>query len=120
MDIRILDATFEYEDFQYRTPIKFGGVALDKATVLNAKVTVEMRSGKTATGFGSMPLSNVWSFPSKRLSYDQTLGVMKELVTAFWETVQECTEFGHPIDLGHQLEPRFLAHLGPVEKERAR
>src|SRR5882724_11712375 len=116
-DIRIVESTFEYEDFGYRTPIKFGGVALDKATVLNAKVTVELRSGKTATGFGSMPLSNVWSFPSKKLSYDQTLGAMKELVTAFWETVEECTAFGHAIDIGHRLEPQFLAHLGPIGTE---
>jgi len=116
-DIRIVESTFECEDFHYRTPIKFGGVALDKATVLNAKVTVELRSGKTATGFGSMPLSNVWSFPTKNLTYDQTLNAMKELVTVFWETVEECTEFGHPIDLGHILEPQFLTHLKPVGEE---
>lgn len=116
-DVRIADVSFEYEDFQYRTPIKFGGVALDKATVLNVKLAVETRSGKTAQGFGSMPLSNVWSFPSRKLTYDQTLGAMKELVAAFWETVEEDTEFGHPVDLGHALEPRFLAHLGPVGRE---
>jgi L-alanine-DL-glutamate epimerase-like enolase superfamily enzyme len=117
IDIRIVESTFEYEDFRYRSPIKFGGVALDKATILNAKVTVELPSGKTATGFGSMPLGNIWAFPSKTLGYDQTLAVMKELVTVFWETVQECTEPGHPIDLGHILEPRFLAHLKPVADE---
>jgi len=116
-DIRIVESTYEYEDFHYRTPIKFGGVALDKATILNAKVTVELANGKTATGFGSMPLSNVWSFPSKKLNYDQTLGAMKELVAVFWETVQECTEKGHPIDLGHALEPRFLSHLASVGEE---
>ena len=113
-DIRIVESTFEYEDFQYRTPIKFGGVALDKATVLNAKVTVELRSGKTATGFGSMPLSNVWSFPSRALNYDQTLGAMKALVAEFRGVVSRCREFGHPIELGHALEPQFLDHLKPV------
>ncbi|MDB5310329.1 MAG: hypothetical protein JWO38_4531 [Gemmataceae bacterium] len=116
-DIRIADVSFEYEDFRYRSPIKFGGVALDKATVLNVRVTVETRTGRTATGFGSMPLGNVWAYPSRKLGYDATLGAMKELVTAFWETVEECTEFGHPVELGHLLEPRFLAHLGPVGAE---
>ena len=116
-DVRIADATFEFEDFHYRSPIKFGGVALDRATVLNVRVTVETRTGRTAEGFGSMPLGNVWAFPSKRLGYESTLGAMKELAAAFWETVEEHTEFGHPVEIGHDLEPRFLAHLGPVADE---
>jgi L-alanine-DL-glutamate epimerase-like enolase superfamily enzyme len=66
-----------------------------------------------------MPLSNVWAFPSKTLGYDATLGAMKELVADFWETVEEYTEFGHPVEIGHALEPRFLAHLGPVAAELA-
>ena len=96
-DIRIVEAAFDYEDFQYRTPIKFGGVALDRATVLNVRVTVETRSSQTAKGLGSMPLSNAWAYPSRILTYDQTLGAMKELATDIWETVEECTEFGHPV-----------------------
>jgi len=47
-----------------------------------------------------MPLANVWRFPSKNLKYDQTLAAMKELATDIWETVEECTEFGHAIELG--------------------
>ena len=38
-----------------------------------------MESGERedATGFGSMPLGNVWAFPSRALTYDQTLGAMR-------------------------------------------
>ena len=118
-DIRIVDASFDTDDFQYRTPIKFGGVALDRVTVLNARMTVETRTGRVAEGFGSMPLGNVWAFPSRTLTYAQTLGAMKELATAFWESVEEYTEFGHPIEIGHALEPLFLAHLGPIALEMA-
>jgi hypothetical protein len=32
-DIRVVDCKFETESFAYRSPIKFGGVALDKATL---------------------------------------------------------------------------------------
>src|SRR5262245_36133078 len=116
-DIRVADVSYDYEDFRYRSPIKFGGVALDRVTLLNVRVTVETRSGRTAEGFGSMPLGNVWAFPSRALSYDQTLSAMKELAADIWETVEECTEVGHPIELGHILEPRFLAHLDPVAVE---
>jgi L-alanine-DL-glutamate epimerase-like enolase superfamily enzyme len=116
-DIRIRDVSYDYEDYRYRSPIKFGGVALDRVTILNVRVEVETRAGNAESGFGSMPLGNVWAFPSRKLSYDDTLGAMKELVAAFWETLEEFTEFGHPVELGHALEPQFLAHLDPVTRE---
>ena len=116
-DIRVRDVAYDYEDYRYRSPIKFGGVALDRVTILNVRVEVETRGGAVASGFGSMPLGNVWAFPSRKLSYDDTLSAMKVLVAAFWETTEGFTEFGHPVELGHALEPRFLAHLGPVERE---
>jgi len=39
--VRIRDVEYSTEDFRYRTPIKFGGVALDKVTILNVTMTVE-------------------------------------------------------------------------------
>ena len=75
-DVRIEEVRHDYEEYRYRTPIKFGGVALDRATLVNVEMVVRTRDGRTARGFGSMPLGNVWSFPSRRLSYDQTLGEM--------------------------------------------
>src|SRR5262249_48927881 len=78
-DIRIEDVAFSYDEFRYRAPYKFGGVPVDRATILNVNVTVRTRDGKTAKGFGSMPMGNVWSFPSHEMSYDTTLGAMKEL-----------------------------------------
>jgi L-alanine-DL-glutamate epimerase-like enolase superfamily enzyme len=116
-DVRVRDVSYDYEDYRYRSPIKFGGVALDRVTILNVRVEVETRGGGVAQGFGSMPLGNVWAFPSRKLSYEDTLGAMKELVAAFWETLEEFTDFGHPVELGHALEPKFLAHLGPVTRE---
>src|SRR5437773_419123 len=78
-DIRIEDVRYTYEDYIYRTPIKFGGSVLDRATIINVDCTVRTAGGKVSKGFGSMPMGNVWSFPSKTLSYDTTLGAMKAL-----------------------------------------
>ncbi len=106
-DIRIEDVTYSYEDFHYRTPIKFGGVALDRVTVLNAEIRVRTAAGKTARGIGSMPMGNVWSFPSKTLTYDQTLAAMKAVVERVATILRGCKENGHPIDLTWTLEPEY-------------
>src|SRR4051812_37679966 len=107
-DIRIDDVAFTYEDMRYRTPIKFGGVALDRVTLLNVAVTVHTRNGKSCRGFGSMPLGNVWSFPSKTLTYDQTLAAMKAVVGRVAAIMRGCTETGHPIDLTWALEHEYI------------
>lgn len=110
-DIRVRDVYFEYEDFRYRTPIKFGGTALDRVTVLNVRITVESRTGAIATGFGSMPLGNVWAFPSRVLTYDQTLAAMRFIASRVAEDYRACGLTGHPIDITHHLEPELL-HAG--------
>jgi L-alanine-DL-glutamate epimerase-like enolase superfamily enzyme len=110
-DARIRDVYFEYEDFRYRTPIKFGGIALDRVTILNVRMTIESGAGKTATGFGSMPLGNVWAFPSRVLTYDQTLAAMRFIASRVAEDYRACGFTGHPIDITHHLEPELL-HAG--------
>src|SRR4249920_1984806 len=104
-DIRIDQVAFGYDDFRYRTPIKFGGTALDRATIVNVNITVSTRGGRRGRGFGSMPLGNVWSFPSKLLSYDATLAAMKTLVERIAKIVAAHKESGHPIDLMLAMEP---------------
>ena len=104
--VRIKHVTFGYEDFRYRTPIKFGGVAVDRVTLLNAFVTVETRGGFVSRGFGSMPLGNVWAWPSRVLGYDQTLGGMRQAAGQIAAAYRECKEAGHPIQITHRLEDR--------------
>jgi L-alanine-DL-glutamate epimerase-like enolase superfamily enzyme len=107
-DIRIEDIAFSYEDHLYRTPIKFGGIALDRATLLNVQCRVRTAGGRGARGFGSMPLGNVWSFPSRVLTYDATLAAMKALVERVAAITAAYKESGHPIDLTWGLEPAYL------------
>src|SRR5437016_14507927 len=75
-DIRIEDVRYTYEDYIYRTPIKFGGSVLDRATIINVDCTVRTAGGKVSKGFGSMPMGKVWSFPSKTMYYETTLVAM--------------------------------------------
>lgn len=107
-DIQIEDITYSYQDYKYRVPIKFGGTELDRATILNVDCVVRTVNGRTSKGFGSMPLSNVWSFPSKTMTYDTTLGAMKALADRIARITKGCQQNGHPIDLNVLLEPEFL------------
>ena len=106
-DIQVQDVTIAYDEYKYRTPIKFGGHTVDRATVLNVNCVVETRDGRVARGFGSMPLGNVWSFPSKTLSYDSTLQAMKSLAERIANVTRDYKEYGHPIDLNWDLDPAY-------------
>lgn len=108
-DIRIEELTFSYEEFQYRAPYKFGGVPVDRATILNVRVRVRSRRGESATGFGSMPLGNVWAFPSRELPYQTTLNAMQVLASRIATVTSSFNRFGHPIDLHHHLQPLYDA-----------
>lgn len=116
-DIRIEEIRFEFEDWRYRAPYKFGGVPVDRATLLNVHCTVRTRSGKTAKGMGSMPLGNVWAFPSRTMPYDKTLGAMKTLAGRVHKLTAAYKEFGHPIDINKALEPEYLKAAAEVSKE---
>src|ERR1700731_2921597 len=78
-DIRIEEIRFGYEDFHYRTPYKFGGALVDRVTMLNVNCRVQTKAGKSAEGFASMSMGNMWAFPAPDLSYDTTLNAMKTL-----------------------------------------
>jgi L-alanine-DL-glutamate epimerase-like enolase superfamily enzyme len=116
-NIRICELSYAYEDFLFRTPIKFGGVAVDRATLVNVHCVVETMGGRVARGFGSMPLGNVWAFPSKVMSYDDTLNAMKALVERIAKISGAYKEAGHPIDLTWALEPAYLEAANEVSRQ---
>jgi L-alanine-DL-glutamate epimerase-like enolase superfamily enzyme len=117
-DIRIEDIRTSYQDYTYRVPIKFGGTVLDRATVLNVNCVVRTANGRTQKGFGSMPLSNVWAFPSRTMPYETTLGAMKALAERIAKITSGCKESGHPIDLNLLLEPEYLKAAAEISQQR--
>jgi len=116
--IKIKEARISFEDYVYRAPMKFRASVVDRVTLLNVVVRVEANDGRVASGFGSMTLGNVWSFPSATLSYDQTLGAMKELAVKIAVITESDGAAGDPIDLNHHLEPQYLSAAAsmPVEQ----
>jgi L-alanine-DL-glutamate epimerase-like enolase superfamily enzyme len=118
-DVRIEAVSHSFEDFTYRTPIKFGGTAVDRVTLLNVECRVRTLDGRSAHGFGSMPLGNVWAFPSRVLSYDATLAAMSALAERVARLTEGHQETGHPIDLTWALEPAYLDAAKEVGRQLA-
>lgn len=115
--VQIDEVSFDFEDYKYRTPIKFGGTEVDRVTLLNVHTSVRDGKGKVVKGFASMPLGNVWSFPSRTMSYDVTLNAMKVLAGRIAKINNGYKEFGHPVDLNIELEELYLKTADEVSRE---
>lgn len=116
-DVRIEGVDIEEEFYLYRSPIKFGGTEVDRVTLLNVRVRIRNRGGQTAEGFGSMPLGNVWSFPSRVLKYEETLAAMQGLSKRIEKIMAGYTDYGHPVEINHHLEPAWLAVADEVSAQ---
>ncbi|MBM3727929.1 MAG: hypothetical protein FJW40_21200 [Acidobacteria bacterium] len=116
-EISVGDIKVTYEDHLYRAPIKFGGNIVDKVTLMNVDLVIHAPGGKTVKGFASMPMGNVWSFPSKKLSYDVTLNAMRELAGRIQKLTANSKLKGHPIDINVALEPEYLKAAAEVTRQ---
>jgi len=117
-DIRLNEVVHGYEDYVYRAPYKFGGRVVDRVTLLNVRCRVTTRNGRTAWGFASMTMGNMWAFPSSTMSYDTTLDAMKALASRIVRLAGDCREIGHPLDIAHVLEPECLKAAAEVSADR--
>jgi L-alanine-DL-glutamate epimerase-like enolase superfamily enzyme len=108
-DIRLLAVRYGFEEYKYRAPYQFGGRTVDRVTLLNVHVEARTSSGREASGFGSMPLGNAWSFPSQKVSYNRSLEAMKELASEIQQITAAYPQTAHPIDINWELEPFYLA-----------
>lgn len=116
-DIRIEEITSDEENFMYRAPMKFGGNVVDRVSLFNVRCVVRNRAGETARGFGSMPLGNIWSFPSRVLKYDDTLAAMNALAKRIQGLTAAYKDYGHPVEINYHLEPAWLKAADQVSAE---
>jgi len=107
-DVCIKEVNCAFEPIVFRTPLKFGGRVIDKSFLINVDVTVETRDGKhRETGFGSMPVGNIWAWPSDKVSGEQSEGAMKTFAQEVCDLGSICREYGHPIDLTYHLSAEY-------------
>ena len=110
-DVLVKEVKVSFEPVQYRSPLKFGGRVVSSTFLMNTEATVEARNGKRATGHGSMPLGNVWAWPSATLEPAQT----ELLIRAFAEEVVELfnsyPDYGHPLEIELMFPASMIIRL---------
>ncbi|MDX1946071.1 MAG: mandelate racemase/muconate lactonizing enzyme family protein [Pirellulaceae bacterium] len=102
-DIHLLSCQIDLEQIDYRSPIKFGGRVVTDVVIANVRLEVETRSGQRGQGFGSMPIGNVWAWPSGTVAPAQSLAAMRQFFEKLAAVVGEYREFGHPLDITRDL-----------------
>ncbi len=113
-DIRVERVTFGFTDHLYRSPVKFAGALMDRATILDVECVVRTRDGKSATGRGAMPFNHIFSYPSKTMTHDAKNSAMKTLAASLAKVTEGHGEFSDPIDLGVSLAPAYLQTAAEV------
>ena len=102
-DIRIKQVRSRTEQVVFRTPIKFGGRVLNEAMLFHVEMEVETRDGRRGTGLGSMPVGNVWAWPSGQVSTAESLEAMTALSERLVDEALRYGECAHPLDITHDL-----------------
>jgi len=106
-DIRVLRVDSWTDEFKYRAPMKFGGRIVTDVVLRNVVVEVETQTGRQARGFGSMPVGNVWAWPSQVVSADLTLRAMLLFGERMREAVADYRGRGHPLEITEEWATQY-------------
>jgi L-alanine-DL-glutamate epimerase-like enolase superfamily enzyme len=115
-DVRIEDIALRFEDFRFRTPLKFAQAVVDRQVMLTVSCTVRTAAGKEGKGFGTLPLNYTFTFPSRKLSPNARQGAMKSLAEEIAKVSAGYKEPGHPIDINWELAPLYFKAAAEVSK----
>ena len=116
-DIRLCEAQSVTQYIKYRSPIKFGGRVVADVILLDVTVEVETRDGRRGRGFGSMPMGNVWGWPSAKVSVEETLAAMVALGERLVQDARQYRGEGHPLEITHELAGSYQAAADEITRE---
>ncbi|WP_013626459.1 enolase C-terminal domain-like protein [Rubinisphaera brasiliensis] len=116
-DVRIVHARVSFEPVAFRAPLKFGGRVVSQTDLINVTVDVEDHQGRRASGHGSMPVGNVWAWPSANVDADQAERAMKHLAELTAVHINSVPDFGHPIELMYSVIHEYGELASVVQRE---
>lgn len=106
-DVTVREIRLTFEPIPYRAPLKFGGRTVSSGWMVSAEATVETQQGRHATGHGSMPVGNVWAWPSTTLEPDQTEKAMMEYSRRVAELYGSYPGYGHPMEIEFEVNAEY-------------
>lgn len=106
-DVAVVETDIEFVPLSFRAPLKFGGRVLTETDIVNVRARVRSRDGKEGVGLGSMPLGNVWAWPSSVTDATQSAEAMRRVATAIAREARSLTQPAHPLELVHELSQRY-------------
>ncbi|QDU56039.1 hypothetical protein Pan181_22410 [Aeoliella mucimassa] len=106
-DVKVVGAELYFLPVETRVPLKFGHETLTSVTCARARVTVEDRQGRRASGWGETPLSVQWVWPSS-LDYAFRSQAIHSFTTQMAKRWAEFREFGHPLQIGQRFQDQVL------------
>ena len=116
-DIRLTDVVVETQNTAFRAPLKFGGRVVNDCVLVNLVVHCETRDGRRGQGFGSMPMGNVWAWPSQAVSVELSLAAMLAFVRQTASAASKYREFGHPLEITHDLSHAHADLAATIARE---
>jgi L-alanine-DL-glutamate epimerase-like enolase superfamily enzyme len=121
-DVRIRSAEIEFESAAFRAPLKFGGRVVTHSALANVEVVVESHNGRYMVGHGSMPLGNVWAWPSPQVEPAASEEAMKKFAGKVVELFGSFPDYAHPLEIEYavsaeydHLSRKVAASLGVAE-----
>lgn len=118
-DIRLVELRHETQEIDYRSAMKFGGRVVTGVVLFHVHATVETAAGQRGRGFGSMPMGNVWAWPSQVVDATQTLDAMIRLGTRLVDQAGTFDDRGHPLEICHHLAASWGDTAAEVAREMA-
>jgi L-alanine-DL-glutamate epimerase-like enolase superfamily enzyme len=106
-DIQLIETTCSTQQFNYRSPMKFGGRVVRDVVLLNVTAKVKTRTGKTSHGFGSMTMGNIWAWPGGKTEPQDALNTMLQFGKKIVQMANSHQEFGHPLELTCDIAKQY-------------
>lgn len=102
-DIQVKEVSLHFIPVAMRVPLKFGTQTVTRFVCARARVRVEDRAGRSATGWGETPLSVAWVWPSP-LGWEERERRMREFCELLAREIVAVGGRGHPMELGDSFQ----------------